>query len=191
MSLPLVFSPLTLLVLLVVTSLAAVAPNVHIGLDGVLAVYPVVGTNHLGPGTYVYASAGGSKLRVSTASASITRANLDTGSDTTETTRNWAHSQGLSTDDAGHILANRLGGSGKDPVNIFPQNPTINRGTYRVFEGKIADCLSSTTTKITATLTWSFSYGASTDTRPTGVHYCASYSAQTAACQNACQQFSN
>lgn len=52
------------------------------------------------------------------------------------------------------ILANRLGGSGKEPVNIFPQSPTINRGVYRMFEAKIAECINAT--NITANLKWVF-----------------------------------
>jgi len=73
-----------------------------------------------------------SKLRVASAIATIDLSHLDIGSDTTDTTRTYARSLGLLDDDAGHILANRLGGSGRDPVNIFPQNLSINRGAYRV-----------------------------------------------------------
>jgi len=158
--------------------------------DGVLAVYPQQGTNILGNAQYVYAAAG-SKLRVTTAHATVTKENLDTGSDTTQTTRDWAHSQGLAGDDAGHILANRLGGSGKDPVNIFPQNVTINRGVYRVFEGHVADCVAGST-GLTAILDWTFSYSSGTDTRPIGVYYCVKYDkTPTCSYQSECKQFTN
>ena len=39
--------------------------------------------------------------------------------------------------DAGHILANHLGGYGNIPTNIFPQNLNINRGSYADFENDI------------------------------------------------------
>jgi len=45
---------------------------------------------------------------------------MDTGSGTTQTTRDYARGKGHGNDDAGHIIANRLGGSGKDPINIIP-----------------------------------------------------------------------
>jgi len=152
--------------------------------------YPKVGINVLGNSQYIYAAVG-SKVRVSTANSIVTKANLDTGSDTTQTTRDWAHSQGLPNDDAGHILANRMGGSGKDPVNIFPQNLSVNRGAYRVFEGHIADCVANTA-GVTATLDWTFTYTFSNDTRPNGVTYCVNYD-KTPVCATAamCQKFTN
>lgn len=36
-------------------------------------------------------------------------------------------------DQAGHLLAARLGGSGKDPRNLFPQNANCNMGAWKVF----------------------------------------------------------
>lgn len=41
---------------------------------------------------------------------------------------------GNALDDAGHLIANRLGGLGNDLQNIVAQN----RGEFRVFEGNIA-----------------------------------------------------
>jgi len=162
----------------------------RLGVDYPLVDYPKAGMNVFGSGQYYYVAVEG-KVRVNTVHAVITKANLDTGSDTTTTTRDWAHSQGLPNDDAGHILANRLGGSGKDPVNIFPQNLSVNRGTYRVFEGLIADCLVGTPGVI-ASLDWMFTYLNATTTRPNGVTYCVEYD-RTPICatSSVCQKFTN
>lgn len=45
---------------------------------------------------------------------------LRTGSGTNDITRDYARSRGFNSDDAGHIRACNLGGSGADPINIFP-----------------------------------------------------------------------
>jgi RHS repeat-associated protein len=88
------------------------------------------------------------------AETTITKADLDTGSGTSQTTRDYVKDEaeftrlpngkydpnsGLTDEfpDAGHIFANRLGGSGRDIDNIFPQSRTINRGEYRVFEADV------------------------------------------------------
>jgi hypothetical protein len=69
------------------------------------------------------------------------KGNLDHGTDTDTRTRAYARKLGsdAKADDAGHILANRLGDCGSASasspcngyVNIFPQGPSINRGIYR------------------------------------------------------------
>jgi len=186
----LALSSLLLFVVLSVASDLAIHPITIDDLEERAVTYPVPGTNVLVPGSYVYNQVDSARVRVFTARAEVTEANLDKGSDTTETTRNWAKYQGLPTDDAGHILANRLGGSGKEPVNIFPQNPTINRGQYRVFEGTIYECIKSSP-GITASLTWTFSYAFPNSTRPTGIDYCARFTSSVPPCVNGCRQFSN
>jgi hypothetical protein len=50
----------------------------------------------------------------------LTQSDMDTGSDTSQVTRDYCRNLGDPNDDAGHIIANRLGGSGRDPINIFP-----------------------------------------------------------------------
>jgi len=148
-----------------------------------------LGKNILEPSIYEYEQA--SKLRVTTATSTIDKSYLDTGSETTDAARTYARSLGLPTDDAGHILANRLGGSGKDPVNIFPQNLSINRGSWRVFEGRIFDCLIETPAQIIAALDWTFTYSGD-ETRATSIIYCVKYSA-TPNCSSSdvCQTFAN
>ena len=43
--------------------------------------------------------------------------------------------------DAGHILAHRLGGPGNQPINIFPQDLSVNRGAFNQYEDNIYDCI--------------------------------------------------
>ncbi|KVD51221.1 hypothetical protein WS61_03075 [Burkholderia sp. ABCPW 11] len=78
--------------------------------------------------------AAGQPLR---ATATITAADLGTGTATNASSRAWARLLGYPTDDAGHILGKLLGGSGgKD--GVFPQLLGINRGLFRDFEGRVA-----------------------------------------------------
>jgi len=109
-------------------------------------VSPVAGNNYLtegggGTGTYMYTSHGGIPV-VTSASVTITKANLDKGSDTTSCTQDYSRSlddDGVKDCDAGHILAHRLGGPGNQPINIFPQDLSVNRGSWAQFEGVIYD----------------------------------------------------
>jgi len=64
---------------------------------------------------------------------------LNTGTAASNAARKKARSWGKKDDDAGHIVAKRLGGSGSDLRNIFPQNPNKNRGQWRTQEGKVFD----------------------------------------------------
>ncbi len=77
-------------------------------------------------------------------SSEVSPADIGTGSPTNQATRDFARSIGNPTDDAGHALGNNLGGSGTDTHNIFPQAPSVNRGSFRTFEGSIADRVTAT-----------------------------------------------
>jgi hypothetical protein len=71
----------------------------------------------------VYESHNGVPVVIS-ASTTVVKSNLDKGTDTTSCTQDYSRSlddDGVQDCDAGHILANRLGGSGNQPINIFPQ----------------------------------------------------------------------
>lgn len=71
--------------------------------------------------------------------AHITRANLRGGTGTTRAARAFARRLGRKSDDAGHAIARRLGGSGgARSGNIFPQSPHINRGQFRDWERTVA-----------------------------------------------------
>lgn len=142
---------------------------------------PVSGANtlHMGGGTavitYQYVQHGDYEV-VSSASGDITVADLDHGTDTTSCTQKYSRmldDDGIEDCDAGHILANRLGGYGNEPINIFPQAPSINRGAYAQFENNIYDCVQSGATS--AHLQWHFTYGNSTATKPESVKYDATF----------------
>lgn len=96
---------------------------------------------------------------VTSGQCNVSAADLDTGSSTNSRVRVWIRSlaahDGFELDDAGHILASRLGGCGDCPVNLFPQNLNRNRGVYRVYEGEIAACIAN---GATAQLFWKFNY---------------------------------
>lgn len=74
-------------------------------------------------GTYLYVFHNNQAV-VSSASVTITMADLDKGTDTTSCTQSYSRmldDDGVKDCDAGHILAHRLGGPGNQPINIFPQ----------------------------------------------------------------------
>mmetsp|Transcript_14638 Transcript_14638/g.24231 ORF Transcript_14638/g.24231 Transcript_14638/m.24231 type:complete len:201 (+) Transcript_14638:164-766(+) len=156
---------------------------------------PVVGTNYLTEGggalgTYIYISHNDYPV-VSSASVTITAADLDEGTDTTSCTQDYSRSlddDGTEDCDAGHILANRLGGPGNQPINIFPQDLTVNRGIYKEFEESIYDCIAYDGAS-SATLTWAFEYEDSTRTKPSSVTYTAAFSGGT--CSKMSENFTN
>ena len=137
---------------------------------------PVQGTNYLtegggGQGKYIYSNHNGHAV-VTSATVIITKSDLDQGTDTTSCTQAYSRSlddDGVEDCDAGHILANRLGGLGNQPINIFPQDLSINRGSYAQFEGNIYDCMVSGASS--GTLSWNFTYKNTTETKPVGVQY--------------------
>jgi hypothetical protein len=64
------------------------------------------------------------------------------GQDTNRECRRWARAIGNSGDDAGHVIANRFGGTVEFNTpngNIFPQDVKINRGAMRVRDKEAAD----------------------------------------------------
>ena len=78
--------------------------------------------------------------QILTAKATITSNDLRTGTRTNKKSIAQARGLGFDTDDAGHIIAKRLGGSG-DIDNVFPQDSRINRGQFRLFEAEIANAV--------------------------------------------------
>ena len=142
---------------------------------------PVSGQNtlHMGGGTavitYEYVRHGDYHV-VASAIGDITETDLDHGTDTTSCTQKYARmldDDGIQDCDAGHILANRLGGYGNEPMNIFPQAPSINRGAYAQFENNIYDFVQSGASS--AHLQWLFTYENTTATKPNSVEYTASF----------------
>lgn len=140
---------------------------------------PVIGINTLVMGNggstihYTYIQQNDVPV-ISSAEGTVTIDSLDNGSDTTDCTQKYSRTledDGSNNCDAGHIMANRLGGYGNQPINIFPQQLSVNRGAYAQFENVIYDCLKSGATK--ASLSWKFIYSNSTRTMPSEVQYIA------------------
>ena len=79
--------------------------------------------------------------RVREAGGTITPRDLGTGSTCTDSSRRFTRSFG--SGDCGHIIARRLGGSGRvgspSSTQIFPQDPSTNRGPYNRWEGRVAE----------------------------------------------------
>jgi len=157
--------------------------------------YPHIGGNSLSAGgggscEYEYISHGGSAV-VTSASCTITAADLDTGSEPETPERKYVRKlgghDGCDNDDAGHILANRLGGKAV-PVNLFPQSPHLNRGAWEKVERGVYSCLHSDGGASSANLSWTWEYSSSDSLRPSAATYSASYDG---GCQATSQNFSN
>jgi hypothetical protein len=142
---------------------------------------PVEGKNNIVMGggyaniEYIYQQHGEHEVVVS-ASGTITPKSLDNGTGTTTCTQEYSRmmeDDGDQDCDAGHILANRLGGYGNVPINIFPQSATVNRGTYAQFEGSIYDCIQSGA--LSSQLSWEFNYDNLERTMPTTIKYSATF----------------
>lgn len=138
---------------------------------------PMIGVNTLvmGGGVstihYKYIEHNGIPV-VSSAEGIVPIASLDKGTDTTDCTQKYSRmleDDGSSNCDAGHIMANRLGGYGNQPINIFPQQLSVNRGAYAQFEDKIYHCIQSGASQ--ASLSWLFTYRNTSSTMPSEIHY--------------------
>lgn len=71
--------------------------------------------------------------RVEYVRAEIYRRHLDQGEGTYGVARRYARTMGSEGDHAGHVIASRLGGTGRATWNIFPQSPHFNTGAYRTY----------------------------------------------------------
>ena len=110
----------------------------------------------------------GSNGEILNGTATVTKADLGTGTATNASSRSWARQNGLPTDDAGHIIGKQFGGSG-GKQNIFPQDFHVNRGSFAQFEGQVADFVDlHGSSKIT--VEFEYDLGVST-TRPIAVIY--------------------
>jgi hypothetical protein len=94
----------------------------------------------------------------------ITPHNLDKGTKTNTASTEYVRAIGKPDDHAGHIIANRLGGSGTEHYNLFPQNPHINMGTWRTQEETVYKLVKDTQQQ--AEIILQFNYETPTATRP-------------------------
>ena len=125
---------------------------------------------------------------VVSAYGTVYNSSLNHGTETTSCTQKYSRlldDSGLENCDAGHILANHLGGYGNEPLNIFPQDPSINRGSYASFEGNIYDCILLSGK---ADVQWKFYYESNEHTRPNQVFYQAIF---PDSCEKIEETFSN
>ena len=126
-------------------------------------------------GTYYYSDHNGTPV-VTSASVTLTMADMDQGTETTSCTQEYSRTlddDGTEDCDAGHILANRLGGPGNQPINIFPQDLSINRGSYAQYEDDIYHCITGGASS--ADLAWKFYYESTDKTKPYKVKYTVDY----------------
>lgn len=86
---------------------------------------------------------------------------------------------GEQSDDAGHIIARILGGTGEQNWNMFPIDKDLNRRKMAGAEDSvhriIANKLLNPKSPNTVTLTVKMQYGPASPTRPVKVHYLAEY----------------
>lgn len=85
-----------------------------------------------------------SQGRITQWDSEVSPEDIGTGTPTNQKTRDYARSLGNANDDAGHALGSKLGGTGTDTDNIFPQAPRVNRGQFRVMEKSIAGRVTET-----------------------------------------------
>jgi hypothetical protein len=116
----------------------------------------------------------GANGEVLTARATVSKADLKTGTTTNQSSRDYARSLGNETDDAGHILGNVLGGQG-GKGNVFPQLPAINRGDYRTFEKEVRKYIND---HGSVDIDWTSVYS-NGGTRPTDIIYNVSQNGKT------------
>ncbi|KAK9503881.1 hypothetical protein O3M35_010347 [Rhynocoris fuscipes] len=81
--------------------------------------------------------------------AVIKKSNLDQGSGVSKNAREQLKPFSLHGDDAGHLIGNRLGGTGKKNYNLVPQNLGVNRGAYREMEDEIYKEVKKTGQRVT------------------------------------------
>ena len=128
---------------------------------------------------------------ISSATVRVSMTNMNKGTDTTTCTQNYARSlddDGIQDCDAGHILANHLGGPGNQPINIFPQDLSVNRGSYSQYENSIYTCVTTKGVNY-ADLSWTFTYSSNSKTKPNNVKYDADYTGGS--CSSTTQTFTN
>jgi hypothetical protein len=120
----------------------------------------------------------GSNGRAEWVHAVIHPSDLNTGEPTSTNSKMAAQVRALgkSGDDAGHIVANILGGKMR-LYNLFPQNLNKNRGEYKnTVESHIKDFLVKyNTAKDYVDFDVNLVYSSAQDTRPTGLNFVAKF----------------
>ncbi len=108
--------------------------------------------------------------------AHIYKRHIGTGTNTNNQTRIYAREMGTENDDAGHIVARQLGGTGTESYNIFPQNKDINRGNngefdnWRRFEQELVETAETLDSTSYIEIEYNLYYENENATRPTTMH---------------------
>ena len=80
----------------------------------------------------------GTNKRVVEIQANLSEVYLGKGTEVTKAGKQFTKILGRISDDAGHVIARRLGGSGGPNMdNLFPQLPNVNRGEFLQWENRI------------------------------------------------------
>lgn len=101
--------------------------------------------------------------------ALIHRRHLDTGTPPDNSAREFTRNmnEGNTGDQAGHVLASRLGGSGRDLRNIFPQNPHMNMGHWRSIENDVYNLVAASDEPVRFNI--NLLYESRSSTRPSSI----------------------
>lgn len=102
----------------------------------------------------------------------VRQRHLNTGTKTQASSRQHARNLGLSSDEAGHVLANKLGGSGTEKQNLVPLHPTTNKKQYHKVEKVIAEAVRK---HGRGQYYLKYMYDSEDDTRPHTIWYSYSY----------------
>ncbi len=155
---------------LIATSVVAISAPSHAG-----RALSYTSSSSPGPGK-IYVRLG-SRGRIEQVKAWVLKSNLGGGSSTDSNSRRFSRRLGCFLDDAGHAIANALGGSGRIAKNLFPQNPNYNRGRYKDWEGKIRSLVADgRKAPVGAKITLTFSYGSpGKPNRPRAIKYEVQY----------------
>lgn len=135
---------------------------------------PKIVSDKLGGGGKITATfnSAGAKRKLTSIAATVGFNDLRKGSSTNAATRKFVQSfkTGGRKDDAGHTIANTLGGPGRDTNYIWPQDAGTNRGAFNQFERGIVAAITKGGSKASAKIDQTFTYGRS-GFRPTKVDY--------------------
>ena len=112
--------------------------------------------------------------RITKVEADVKTTDLYSGTSTNKKVRDVARGQGDALDDAGHLIAKRLGGDA-DVDNIVGMNRKLNRGNYAQFEKAIAEKLEKLKTKGWAKIEIELKYDGA-DMRPKEILYKVTFS---------------
>jgi hypothetical protein len=131
-------------------------------------VYEVGWSGILVHNTCEYFHANRQNGRIESVDATVTPSNLRSGTRPSDNARVLVNTDSI--DDAGHIIAKVLGGSGSNLDNIVSLGRTLNRGKMATFEKNLAASISSS--GATAKIKIEFEYNDTKNpTRPTSLTY--------------------